>query len=408
MATAAGGVAIVGGSVAGVRCVRALRQSGYSDRIVLFDRQTETPYDKPTLSKDFLTEDNTAPTQLATAADLHAWTVEYRSATTATGLHTAGPKLETSEGLESFDAVVVATGCTPRSLPSVVSSEHVGYLRSLDSARALRRSLRPGSHLVIIGGGFVGLEVASSARARGVTVTVIEAGDRVLARGVPDRIARHVASMHETRGVDVRTASTVRNVREEPDAVHIDLSDGGTLRADYLLVAVGADPVVDWLASASLELDNGVRCDDSMQTTAERVYAVGDCASFENPLFGRRMRLEHWTSACEQAAFVGRLLAGRARRPACDLIPYVWSDQYDLHIQSVGVEGVANMTFDVGAHGVLSLACDGNDLVGAAAVNGQAAILRIRAALRAGPVALRTIEDSVLQNRSLEIRNQHS
>ncbi|MBJ8348265.1 NAD(P)/FAD-dependent oxidoreductase [Antrihabitans sp. YC2-6] len=408
MTTGTGGIAVVGGSVAGIRCVKTLRQFGYSDRVVLIDRDGEDPYDKPGLSKAFLADDTRPAPQLATAAELRQWSVEYRPGTAAIGLDTAGPKLETDAGLESFDSVVVATGCQPRPLPAAATGHRIGYLRSLDSARDLRRHIRPGAYLVVVGGGFLGLEVAASVRARGATVTVIEAGDRLLARGVPTAVARYVEGRHRSHGVDLRLETTVSAVHEQSDEVQIHLSDGGCVTADYVLVAIGADPVVDWVTSSNLLLDNGILCDASMRTSAEHVYAVGDCASFVNPLFGRRMRLEHWTSAGEQAAFVARTLAGRSRSSSCELLPYVWSDQYDLHIQSVGVAGRTDSTFDVGAHGLLSLACEGADIVGATAVNGQAALLRIRTALRDGPIAFASLESSVLQNPALDIRNQHS
>jgi NADPH-dependent 2,4-dienoyl-CoA reductase/sulfur reductase-like enzyme len=404
----AAGVAVVGGSVAGIRCARGLRSAGYDRRVVVLEAENAEPYDRPPLSKGFLATDAATAPALVREGLLAAAGIELRRGVQVTGLDAAEGRLRWGDHEDVFDHVVVATGAVPRLLPGIEASPRVGVLRNAESARQLREHLRPGAHLVVVGGGYLGLEAAASARTRGVEVTVLEAGPRILGRGAPDALALRIAAVHHAHGVTLRSGAAVVEIDSGRDAVELRLMDGSELRAGYVLVAIGADPDVGWLDGSGVELADGVICDERMQALPGRVLAIGDCASFVNPLYGRRMRLEHWTSAGDQAGYVARLLAGRSRSEGCGVLPYVWSDQYATHLQSTGVAGSQELALDLADGGLVVLYLDDGVLTGGASLGAQALMLRLRNALRCGPVEWSKVENSVLQNVTLDNRRARS
>nr|GID86434.1 pyridine nucleotide-disulfide oxidoreductase [Actinoplanes derwentensis] len=324
---------IVGASAGGIATAEALRRSGYDGVLTLVGDEVETPYDRPPLSKQFLAGRRTSgDLALRTVDALAALDLDLRLGCTAIGLDPDRRTVALSDGLAlGYDTVVLATGVRARRMPGTADLAGVHTLRSLSDARALREQLRPGRHLVIVGAGFVGAEVAATAVALGVRVTLLESAPVPLAAVTGSAAGRFLAAVHAAHGVTVRTGAVVAHV--ETSAVV--LADGTRIAADAVLMAIGTIPNTEWLAGSGLALDDGVVCDEYC-AAAPGVYAVGDVARWYNPLFGAVMRVEHRTNAAEQGLAVARAVVGQAVRPFAP-VPYFWSDQYDVKIQAYGV-----------------------------------------------------------------------
>jgi NADPH-dependent 2,4-dienoyl-CoA reductase/sulfur reductase-like enzyme len=325
---------VVGASLAGLRAVEGARKAGYDGRLVLIGAERHLPYDRPPLSKAFLAAgpEPSAPTYRV-AEELAALGVELRLGAPATGLDTARREVALGEERVPYDALVVATGARPRRLPGD-DLEGVHVLRTLDDARAVRRALDAGARTVVVGAGFIGSEVASAARERGLPVTVVEAAPAPLLRAVGPQAAPLCAALHARAGVDLRCGSGVEALERDQDRVTgVRLADGTRLPADLVVVGAGCTPVTDWLDGSGLALDDGVVCDATLQASAPRVLAAGDIARVEGT------RLEHWTSAAEQGTRAGAnaaaLLTGGALLPYGG-VPYFWSDAYGSKLQMVG------------------------------------------------------------------------
>lgn len=328
-------VAVIGASLAGLYAARALRAEGFDGRLVIVGDEHHGPYDRPPLSKDLLTG-ATGPDQLALAdaeeiAELDA---EWLLGTEATGLDTGGRTVLLDGGRSlTTDGVVLATGAAPLRLPGPApAGAHT--LRTLDDAQALRADLTRGPvRVVVIGGGFIGAEVASSCAALGHHVTVVEAAPLPLVPQLGDAMATVCAALHADHGVTLRTGTGVARLRGEgagSRVTGVELADGRLLPAEVVVTGIGVRPRTAWLAGSGLPLDDGVRCDAGCVTPLPQVVAVGDVARVDGS------RAEHWTSATEQAATaVHNLLAGRTVRTHRSL-PYFWSDQYGVRIQFAG------------------------------------------------------------------------
>jgi 3-phenylpropionate/trans-cinnamate dioxygenase ferredoxin reductase subunit len=330
-------VAIVGAGLAGLRTVEGLRQEGYAGRIVLVGAETHPPYSRPPLSKEVLRGDADADAAtLRSSAELAALDVELRLGTTATALSVENRTLTLSDGsVLQFDDAVIATGATPRALPGV-QLRGVHVLRTVDDCLALREAMRPDAHVVIVGAGFIGLEVAASARARGCAVTIVDVLPAPLARVLDVSLGGVVTRLHETNGVDVRCGVGVAAVEGRDTVEQVALADGSVLPADVVVVGIGVVPATQWLAESALTIDDGVVCDEAL-SAAPGVWAVGDVARWQPPGSTRTIRLEHWTNATEQPQCVARSIAhGEAQ--AFGTVPYFWSDQYDAKLQSLGSE----------------------------------------------------------------------
>lgn len=317
-------VTIVGASLAGLSAARALRSLSYDGRIVVVGDEVHEPYDRPPLSKDFLAGK-------VTVADLALSTedesIEWRLGRTAVRLDPASRAvtLDTGEELVS-DGVVLATGARAR-------APFPGHtLRSLDDAVALREDFLAGGPVVVIGAGFIGAEVASTARALGLDVTVVEALPTPLAGPLGDEMGAHVAALHAEHGTRLITGVGVAGVF---DRERVLLADGRELPAATIVVGVGATPNVEWLAGSGVEISAGVRTDAWCATNIEGVVAVGDCAVSHNRFAGTALRLEHWTNALRQPETAAATLLGR-RADAPLAPPYFWSDQYGVRLQFAG------------------------------------------------------------------------
>jgi 3-phenylpropionate/trans-cinnamate dioxygenase ferredoxin reductase subunit len=233
-----------------------------------------------------------------------------------------------------YDELVIATGANPRRIEGI-DGDGVHVVRTMEDSMALRAAMTEHRRVVIVGGGFIGTEVAATARSMGIEVTLVEAMDAPLARVVGTGPADEIARLHLEAGVDLRCSTSVLESLGQGDERVVRLSDGSEIDAPVLLLAVGASPSVDWLTGSGVEVDDGVVCDGQGRTSVPHVWAIGDVASWWQSLAGAPVRLEHWTSAAEQGVAVAHALMGR--QVDVDLVPYFWSDQYGKKLQMVGL-----------------------------------------------------------------------
>ena len=326
-------VVVVGGGLAGLRTAEELRARGYAGSLTLVGAEARLPYDRPPLSKKFMTgelDDTTLRDDLAGLA------VDARLGETATALETARQAcgvLRTDRGQHEFDALVLATGARPVALPGTGRQR---FLRTMDDALALRELLRPGLRLAIIGAGWIGAELATAAAGLGCLVTVLEAGPCPLAAALGPAVGGLTVSWYRAAGVDLRLGQAVESV--EPDG--LALAGGGWLAADEIVTAVGVRPEVGWLAGSAVALENGVAVDEQLRTSVPGVFAVGDCAAFASARYRRRLRVEHWDAALRGPAVVAANLLGGT--DAYDPVPYFWSEQFGKMVQYAGFHGDAD------------------------------------------------------------------
>ncbi|WP_084965589.1 NAD(P)/FAD-dependent oxidoreductase [Thermoactinospora rubra] len=330
-------VCVVGASLAGLLTARALRAQGYAGRLVVIGEERHRPYDRPPLSKDFL-RGALGEADLALEGEGEQLEAEWRLGVAATGLDAAARRIELSDGgTLTADGVVIATGAAARRLPGTEGMAGVHTLRTLDDARALRADLLRARRLVVIGGGFVGAEVAATARELGLDVTLVEAGQAPMAAALGPDMAAPIAALHERRGVRLLCGTQVAEVTGGDRVDGVRLADGTLLPADVVVVGIGATPTIAWLAESGLDLGDGVLCDEGGATSAPGIVAVGDCAAWYDPALGRHHRVEHWTGARMRAVVAARtLLSGGIERPEPPRPAYFWSDQYDVKIQFIG------------------------------------------------------------------------
>lgn len=346
---------MVGASLAGLSAARSLRKQGYDGRLVVIGDEPHRPYDRPPLSKEFLAG-TLAEDDLLLETDDEDLRAEWLLGTRAVGLQVDGAErvLLLDDGREvRADGVVVATGAVARNLPGTDGLTGVHTLRTLDDARALRDELALGGRLVVIGGGFIGAEVASTAYALGLDVTVIEAAPTPLAGPLGETMGGIVSALHEAHGVRLLCGVGVKGLSGEARVDAVLLEDGRTVPADLVVVGVGARPCVEWLEGSGVELDNGVKCGADGRTSLAGVVAVGDCANWYDPRAGSHRRVEHWTGARERPeAAVAALLSWGAVEAGASRPPYFWSDQYGVKIQFAGhAAGADSVTVEEGATG---------------------------------------------------------
>ncbi|MFF0015052.1 NAD(P)/FAD-dependent oxidoreductase [Streptomyces sp. NPDC005374] len=344
-------VAVVGASLAGLSAARSLRRQGYDGRLVVIGDELHRPYDRPPLSKEFLAG-SLGETDLALESDEEDLRVEWLLGVRAVGLDGPQRAVRLADGSEvRADGVVIATGAAARTLPGTDGLAGVHTLRTLDDARALRDELALGGRLVVIGGGFVGAEVASTAYALGLDVTVVEAAPTPLAGPLGETMGQIVSALHADHGVRLLCGVGVKGLSGESRVDAVLLEDGRSIPADIVVVGVGARPCVEWLAGSGIGLADGVTCGVDGRTSLAGVVAVGDCASWYDPRAGLHRRVEHWTGARERPdAAVTALLAGGAVEPGVPRPPYFWSDQYGVKIQFVGhAAGADSVTIEEGA-----------------------------------------------------------
>ena len=328
-------IVVVGASVAGYGAIQELRKGGYDGALTLVGAEDRLPYDRPPLSKQVLAGDwepDRVDFRLPDTLD-----VELRLGSAASALDLGERTLRLASGADlPYDGLIIATGAAPRQLPGSESIEGVHVLRTLDDCLAVRAAFEQGARVAVVGAGFIGCEVAATARQRGLEVSLIEALPLPLAGALNPEIGQACADLHRAHGVDLRCGVMVEGIDGGQRAERLRLSDGSTVEADVVIVGIGVTPATAWLQSSGLTLDDGVVCDATCMA-APGVYAAGDVARWYNPRYGSPMRIEHWTNAMEQGRAAARnLLAGPEDAEPYDHLPYFWSDQYDTSIQLAG------------------------------------------------------------------------
>jgi 3-phenylpropionate/trans-cinnamate dioxygenase ferredoxin reductase subunit len=369
------GMVIVGAGEAGARAAAALREEGWDGSVTLVGAEFHPPYERPPLSKAaLLAEIEPVATTVLDHDRAAALGIELVLGTEATAIDRAARAVVLADGRTlPYSRLLLATGARPRRL-ALPGHQQALYLRRFDDALALRLLLRPGTRLAIIGGGFIGLELAAAAVARGCAVTLVEAQPRILMRGVPAEIAAVIADRHRAAGVDLRTGIGIDRI--EPDAVV--LADGSRIAADAVIAGIGAVPETALAEAAGLAVENGIAVDAALATADPDIFAAGDCAACAHPLYaGRRIRLEAWRNAQDQGALAARNMLGRGEAIAA--VPWFWSDQYELTLQIAGLadEGRTMIARDLGdgAQLLFHLAADGR-LVAASGVGPLGKIAR--------------------------------
>jgi 3-phenylpropionate/trans-cinnamate dioxygenase ferredoxin reductase component len=331
---------IVGGGLAGAKAAETLRGEGFDGRVVVVGAESENPYERPPLSKGYLTgkaERESAFVHEATWYDAND--VEVRSAVQATALDPAGHRLDldTGESL-AYTRLLLTTGASPRRLPVPGADlQGVHYLRTLADADHLRDALAGGGRRVlVVGAGWIGLEVTAAARGYGNDVTVVEPQPTPLYGVLGAQMGEHFARLHRANGVDLRTGTGVRGFAGDSGSVtSVLLDDGAEQPADLVVVGVGAAPNTDLAVGAGLDVDNGVRTDAALRTSAPDVFAAGDVASSFHPLYGRHVRVEHWANALNGGPAAARSMLGQ--EVSYDRVPYFFTDQYDLGMEYSGL-----------------------------------------------------------------------
>lgn len=370
-------IVIVGAGLCGGRAALGLRERGFDGAITLIGNEPHAPYDRPPLSKNFQAEPElkliAEPEALTTAR------IEHMSGRDAIAIDRDRHKVILGDGTEiAYDRLLLATGARPRTLPGIAPMANLVTLRTHADAVAIGNRLGPGRRLIVIGGGFIGLELAAAARQRGTSVTVIEGLPRLLARAVPAEIADVVEQRHHKEGVEIVLNGSVTSIDENENGITVHLADGTSHSGHLVVVGIGAIPNVDLAEQAGLAIDNGIAVDEYLATSDPDIFAAGDCCSFPAPLYdGKRLRLESWRCAQDQGGLAAGNMLGE-RRPFLDA-PWFWSDQYDLTLQIAGLAASAVTTVrrDLDQDAFLLFSLDGEGrLVAASGIGRGNAVAR--------------------------------
>ena len=329
---------VVGGGLAGAKAVEAIREAGGHGRLVLVCGETELPYERPPLSKEYLKGDKPASEFRALDADWYAkHDVELMSGVSATKLNTGDRSLQLADGSTlTYGQLLLATGAEPTPLPVAGADEApLHYLRTLGDASALRDQLSPGGRrVVIVGAGWIGLEVAAAARGYDNQVTVIEAADTPLSRALGSEVGEFFARVHREEGVDLRTGHGVASIERQGATTIVVDQSGARHEADVVVVGAGIRPSVELARDSGLTVNTGIVVDASLRTSDPHVWAAGDVAEAYHPYLGRHLHVEHWSFALNSGAAAGRSMAGD--EVSFDRIPYFFTDQYDVGMEFCG------------------------------------------------------------------------
>lgn len=325
-------IVIVGAGLAGLRTAQELRKLGFDGEVVLVGDEVHLPYDRPPLSKEVIRGER-EDTTIEPREYFDEHSIELRLGSAATRLDPAQKILELADGSTvHYDDLVIATGLTPRRLSSLPDLDGVHVLRSRDDADGLRRAATSSSHAVVIGAGFIGCELAAGFRHLGIDVTVVEPQATPLASVLGTEVGSMIGRLHVAEGVDLRTGVGVDTLRGEDRVSHVILSDGTEIEADLVVVGIGSTPSAQWLAGSGIEVGDGVAADSVGRTSDPHVWAVGDVAGWSSA--GKRV--EHWSNVSDQVRVMVPELLGVEPGPSRPVVPYFWSDQYELKIQALG------------------------------------------------------------------------
>jgi 3-phenylpropionate/trans-cinnamate dioxygenase ferredoxin reductase component len=348
---------IIGSGEAGARAAVELRTQGWSGPITLIGEERLAPYERPPLSKRLLfTEEEPSPVFILDNEKLEEYDIDLLSGSSAVGIDRNNCTVQLDNGREiKYHRLLLATGARARKL-TLKGSEtaKLFYLRTFSDALTLRENLKPGHHIAIIGGGFIGLEAAASAIEKGCSVTLIEHGLRILMRVVPKEIADIVEARHLAAGVEFKFGVSIEKIDNNVDGQTITLGDGTLVHCDSIIVGIGAIPETSLAADCGLEIENGIRVDESLRTSDPYIFAAGDCCSFPHRLYdGRRIRVEAWRNAQDQGIQAARNMLGF--NEPFEVVPWFWSDQYDLTLYVTGlpISGEKTVIRDLGDAGQL-------------------------------------------------------
>ncbi len=387
---AAGAIVVVGAGQAGGWAAKTLRDEGFEGRIVLIGEEPYPPYERPPLSKEVLLGKVPAESSyLWPEGAFEEWRVELRTATAVTAIDRAARTVRLADGEAiAYDKLMLATGGRVRKLP-IDGSERPGvhYLRDIPDSAAIRADITEGAKLVVVGGGWIGLEVAAAGRMLGADVVVLEALDQLCGRALTPDFAAHLYAIHRERGIDVRLGTSIEAVLGEDRVSGVRLPDGTVLPASVVVIGIGLIPNVELAAEAGLEVDNGVIVDALGRTSDPNIYAAGDVTNHPNDLLGRRIRLESWENAQNQAIAAARAMLGGAT-PYAE-IPWFWSDQYDVNIQLIGLPADWDRTVTRGERAenrFIEFYLKDGRIEGAAAINNPRDIRFARRLMQAGKV----------------------
>ncbi|RVC81930.1 ferredoxin reductase [Mesorhizobium sp. M4A.F.Ca.ET.022.05.2.1] len=374
-----GGMVIIGAGECGGRAALALRDLGFEGAVTLIGDEPHLPYERPPLSKEAMTGEVPAIKAITSEELLAERSIRHIRSVRAVAIDRAAHAVRLSDGsLLPYDKLLLATGSLPRKLPMPGLGERCVYLRTFNDALAIRAHLNPKSRVAIVGGGFIGLELAASSRKLGATVTVIEAQPRILMRGVPAEIAAAIHAAHEAEGVIILAGQGIEAIADDGKEVRITLTGGRQIAADLAVIGIGAVPVTGLAAEAGLTIDNGIAVDAELRTADPDIFAAGDCCSFPLAVYGgRRVRLEAWRNAQEQGALAAKNMLGAGEAHAS--VPWFWSDQYGLTLQIAGLsdegKSMVRRDLDDGAFILFHLADDGR-LVAASGIGPGNAVAR--------------------------------
>lgn len=390
-------VVVLGAGHAGGRAAMALREAGHAGPITLVGEEPHPPYERPMLSKELLLGTATSPEQIAAAPAYADADVQLLTGRRCVELSRAARRLRFDDGGSlAYDRLVIATGGRPRRLPALEGQAvPVHYLRTLEDALRLRDALAEARHVLIVGGGVIGLEVAAAARQRGCTVTVVEADVRLLGRGVPASVAAWMTALHRDKGIEVHLETTVE---PGPDGAGLRLSNGASVAADLVVVGIGIVPNHEFAADAGIADPLGIVVDAAGRSAAEGIYAVGDIAVQSEPGTGRQRRVETWANAEQQSVAVAQAMCGDGEGYAA--VPWFWSDQFDVNLQVCGApEAWQDMVMrgDIAARNGILFQREGETVTGAIGLNRARDMRMVKRLMTAGktPSAEELTDESV-------------
>jgi NADPH-dependent 2,4-dienoyl-CoA reductase/sulfur reductase-like enzyme len=330
-------IVIVGAGHAGGRAAEALRAAGHQGRITLIGNEQHPPYERPPLSKELLA--GAIPhekTYLNPASFYAEKDIALRLGTVVGAIDRKGQRIELSDGdTIPYDALLLTTGARARRLPLPGGDgKRVFYLRDIDDSLALRELLVEGARLAVIGAGFIGLEVAATARKRGAQVTVLELAPHPLARVAAPELGEYLAQLHRAKGVDLKTGVKVTAIEDTGNELRILLDGAPSVSADYAAIGIGAQPNIELAQAAGIEIRDGIIVDEFGRSSDPAIFAAGDVTRHLNPLLGRHIRLEAWQNAQNQGIAVAKAMAG-GEQPFSE-VPWFWTDQYETNLQMAG------------------------------------------------------------------------
>lgn len=400
-------VVIVGAGDCGARVALNLRERGFSGDITLVGEEPDAPYERPELSKSVLTSEHATPKAIASESQLAELGITWLSGVRAVAVDPERRTVALSDGRSlPYDRLLLATGARARR-PPMPGAEIALSLRSLHDAMALRQHLHERTRLLVIGGGFIGLEAAATAVERGCEVTVVEFAERLMSRVVPNVIAEQIHARHTAAGCDLRLGVGVDRLDHIGGDTVATLSDGSRLAFDVAIAGIGAIPNTELAATARLSIANGIAVDAHLRTSDPAIYAAGDCCSIPSSLYdGARLRVEAWQSAVTQAEVAAENLLGGDH--VFDAVPWFWSDQYDLHLQIAGLHSFASREVirrrSDGAELLFGLDAHGRIVSASGVARGHAIARDISVA--SSLIAARTVvQPSNISDASLDLRS---